>query len=128
MEASADHCGRKAEPTTRHVETARSQPQSLLGIEHETPSINAKPISAAAILTAVGIVYGDLGTSPLYVFPAIAKSSGGSLDEATALGSMSLAPRRELERDPTAFWSALGEEPGGPARIRLARGANNRRI
>jgi KUP system potassium uptake protein len=90
MDATADHRGRKAEPTTRHVDTAHSQPEGLLGIEHETPSINAKPISAAAILTAIGIVYGDLGTSPLYVFPAIASSSGGSLDEATALGSMSL--------------------------------------
>ena len=35
-----------------------------------------KPI---AILTALGIVYGDIGTSPLYVFHAIAKARGGSL-------------------------------------------------
>jgi K+ transporter len=67
-----------------------SEPESSLDIEHERPSIDAKPITAAAILMALGIVYGDLGTSPLYVFPAIAKSAGGSLDETTAMGSMSL--------------------------------------
>ena len=36
-----------------------------------------KPI---AILTALGIVYGDIGTSPLYVFQAIAKTKGGHFD------------------------------------------------
>ncbi len=46
-----------------------------------------KPI---AILTALGIVYGDIGTSPLYVFHAIAKARGGRFDEASALGSLSL--------------------------------------
>ena len=46
-----------------------------------------KPI---AVLTALGIVYGDIGTSPLYVFQAIAKINGGHFDEASALGSLSL--------------------------------------
>jgi len=46
-----------------------------------------KPI---AILTALGIVYGDIGTSPLYVFQAISKINGGHFDEASALGSLSL--------------------------------------
>jgi KUP system potassium uptake protein len=45
---------------------------------------------AAAILTALGIVYGDIGTSPLYVFRAISKALGGKLDEPSALGSLSL--------------------------------------
>jgi len=45
---------------------------------------------ASALLTALGIVYGDIGTSPLYVFQAIGKSVGGRFDEASALGSFSL--------------------------------------
>ena len=45
-----------------------------------------KPI---AVLTALGIVYGDIGTSPFYVFRAIAKTNGGHFDE-SALGSLSL--------------------------------------
>src|SRR5262249_34352008 len=48
------------------------------------------PLTASAILTALGIVYGDLGTSPLYTFQAIAKALGGRLDQAAALGSLSL--------------------------------------
>jgi KUP system potassium uptake protein len=43
-----------------------------------------------AVLTALGIVYGDIGTSPLYVFRAIAAITGGHFDETSALGSLSL--------------------------------------
>jgi KUP system potassium uptake protein len=43
-----------------------------------------------AILTALGIVYGDLGTSPLYTFKAIAQAMGGQFDRGGALGSLSL--------------------------------------
>ena len=42
------------------------------------------------LLTALGIVYGDIGTSPLYVFQAIAQTQNGRLDEQAALGSLSL--------------------------------------
>jgi KUP system potassium uptake protein len=55
-----------------------------------------KPPAASAgvrplvILTALGIVYGDIGTSPLYVFTAISGAHGGRLDEQSALGSLSL--------------------------------------
>jgi KUP system potassium uptake protein len=42
-----------------------------------------------ALLTALGVVYGDIGTSPLYVFPAL-KKAVGHLDAAGALGSLSL--------------------------------------
>lgn len=44
----------------------------------------------AAIVTALGIVYGDIGTSPLYVFRAIGKLNGGQFDRESALGSLSL--------------------------------------
>ena len=42
------------------------------------------------IVSALGIVYGDIGTSPLYVFRAIGMLNGGHFDERSALGSMSL--------------------------------------
>ena len=47
----------------------------------------AQPI---AVLTALGIVYGDIGTSPLYVYQAIAKTNGGHFGAESALGSLSL--------------------------------------
>ncbi len=46
-----------------------------------------KPIT---VLTALGIVYGDIGTSPLYVYQAIGKINGGHFDAESALGSLSL--------------------------------------
>jgi KUP system potassium uptake protein len=50
----------------------------------------AEQLKPIAILTALGIVYGDIGTSPLYVFHAIAKARGARFDEDSALGSLSL--------------------------------------
>jgi KUP system potassium uptake protein len=44
----------------------------------------------AAALTALGIVYGDLGTSPLYTLTAVTQSVGGPLGPEAALGSLSL--------------------------------------
>jgi KUP system potassium uptake protein len=43
-----------------------------------------------ALVAALGIVYGDIGTSPLYVFRAIGTINGGHFDERSALGSLSL--------------------------------------
>ena len=44
---------------------------------------------AVGLLTALGVVYGDIGTSPLYVYPALQKEAG-NLDAAAALGGLSL--------------------------------------
>src|SRR5215207_11580084 len=44
--------------------------------------------SAAGILIALGIIYGDIGTSPLYVLNAILKDK--VIDEALIIGSLSL--------------------------------------
>ena len=41
-------------------------------------------------LTALGIVYGDLGTSPLYTLQTVAQAVGGQFTPATALGILSL--------------------------------------
>ncbi|MBV8840291.1 MAG: KUP/HAK/KT family potassium transporter [Alphaproteobacteria bacterium] len=47
-------------------------------------------MTAAAALTALGIVYGDLGTSPLYTLQSVASDLGGTLAREAALGSLSL--------------------------------------
>jgi len=43
-----------------------------------------------AALTALGIVYGDLGTSPLYTLQTVAAAMGGRFSSASALGVLSL--------------------------------------
>src|SRR6516162_4695501 len=53
------------------------------------PRHDAKPWAAAAALTALGIVYGDIGTSPLYAFKQAAQASG-ALSPETILGVVSL--------------------------------------
>lgn len=45
------------------------------------------PISAAALLVTLGIIYGDIGTSPLYVFKAIIGTD--TITEQLILGSLS---------------------------------------
>ena len=56
-----------------------------------TPS-NRKPRTGttALSLTALGIVYGDLGTSPLYTMQTILSAVGPAASTATALGVLSL--------------------------------------
>jgi KUP system potassium uptake protein len=43
-----------------------------------------------ASLTALGIVYGDLGTSPLYTLQTVVQATGGHFTPASALGILSL--------------------------------------
>ncbi|MBP5844345.1 KUP/HAK/KT family potassium transporter, partial [Lactiplantibacillus plantarum] len=46
----------------------------------------------AGLLVAMGVVYGDIGTSPLYVMKAIITGQGGmqAVDEKFMLGAVSL--------------------------------------
>ena len=46
--------------------------------------------TVSAALTALGIVYGDLGTSPLYTLQTITQICGGKISPATLLGILSL--------------------------------------
>ena len=41
-------------------------------------------------LTALGIVYGDLGTSPLYTLQTVSQAMGGHFTPLDALGILSL--------------------------------------
>ena len=44
------------------------------------------------LLVTIGIVYGDIGTSPLYVMKSILAGNGGigAIDESLVLGALSL--------------------------------------
>ncbi|MBV8613851.1 MAG: KUP/HAK/KT family potassium transporter, partial [Acetobacteraceae bacterium] len=53
------------------------------------PRPGAAPLPAAAALAALGIVYGDIGTSPLYAFKQAAQA-GGTLSPETIMGTVSL--------------------------------------
>src|ERR1700732_4657635 len=50
----------------------------------------AQKTTPAAALTALGIVYGDLGTSPLYTLQAISRAVDGHFSAQAALGSLSV--------------------------------------
>ncbi|MDB6235647.1 KUP/HAK/KT family potassium transporter [Lactobacillus amylovorus] len=52
----------------------------------------SKRISAAGLLIAIGIVYGDIGTSPLYVMKSIVEGNGGigNVNRDFIVGSISL--------------------------------------
>src|SRR6201996_8681627 len=49
-----------------------------------------RPVTAVRALAALGIVYGDLGTSPLYTYQAIVGTVGGHPSPEAALGLLSL--------------------------------------
>lgn len=55
-------------------------------------TMSRKSWSLAGLLVAIGIVYGDIGTSPMYVMKSIVSENGGimSLQEDFILGSLSL--------------------------------------
>jgi KUP system potassium uptake protein len=59
-------------------------------VEEKAGSAISQPITAAASLAALGIVYGDLGTSPLYTLPAITEGVGGAFSPQIGLGILSL--------------------------------------
>ncbi|MGA2953293.1 MAG: KUP/HAK/KT family potassium transporter [Caulobacteraceae bacterium] len=56
----------------------------------ETPANGGRAGLAGAGLTALGIVYGDLGTSPLYTLQTVVEAMGGHFTTVSALGVLSL--------------------------------------
>lgn len=55
-----------------------------------TPAVAAHPVKAALLLGALGVVFGDIGTSPIYAFRESLKAAGGLSVEATVLGVLSM--------------------------------------
>ncbi|MBV8578576.1 MAG: KUP/HAK/KT family potassium transporter [Acetobacteraceae bacterium] len=54
-----------------------------------TPALHRRPGAAAVVMTALGVVYGDIGTSPLYALKQAA-DAGGSATHETIVGIVSL--------------------------------------
>lgn len=50
----------------------------------------AHPARNTLMLGALGVVFGDIGTSPIYAFRESIKAAGGAVDPATVLGILSL--------------------------------------
>ena len=55
-----------------------------------TPAAANHPVRSALMLGALGVVFGDIGTSPIYAFREALKAAGGTAAEATVLGVLSL--------------------------------------
>ena len=56
----------------------------------EAASPADRPITVSGALAALGIVYGDLGTSPLYTYQTLVGTVGGHPSAADAIGLLSL--------------------------------------
>jgi KUP system potassium uptake protein len=65
-------------------------PADIVHEDNSTLARVARKTTPAAALAALGIVYGDLGTSPLYTLQAVVGATGGHFSREAALGSLSL--------------------------------------
>ena len=58
------------------------------------PKIGRRPVSDSSLgalsLSALGVVFGDIGTSPLYTLKTVLALTGGKPDRAVILGTLSL--------------------------------------
>ena len=82
--------GRKGPPSAGAFRAAGS-PRELLVSATSDPHPHSRTGSAAALLGVLGIVYGDIGTSPLYAFKAaLVHFSDGGLERWEILGVLSL--------------------------------------
>jgi KUP system potassium uptake protein len=75
-----------------------SRLDALAGQAQTTPKgiVKAQQVSRAAVIGAMGVVYGDIGTSPLYALEASFNAAGAPTDRLAILGVLSLI-----------FWSLL---------------------
>ena len=75
----------KPAPLAAYAGTARKAQQ--MG-----PARHAIPFSIGMVLVTLGVVYGDIGTSPMYVMKAIVSGNGGlaTVNEDMVLGALSL--------------------------------------
>lgn len=55
-----------------------------------TPAAAEHPVRAALLLGALGVVFGDIGTSPIYAFRELIKAAANVATETTVLGVLSM--------------------------------------
>ena len=65
-------------------------PADMINEDNSAQARVARKTTPAAALAALGIVYGDLGTSPLYTLQAVVGATGGHFSSEAALGTISL--------------------------------------
>lgn len=58
-------------------------------MNHEGHSKHLNKVTAGGLLVALGIIYGDIGTSPLYVMEAVIKETKHNIDPKVVLGALS---------------------------------------
>ena len=66
--------------------------KGCLFLQNTEQTISHNKLSVAGLLITMGVVYGDIGTSPLYVMKSIMEGNGGlsTMTEEMVLGSISL--------------------------------------
>ncbi len=76
-------------PSKKKAGGAAKEHRDPKGSHHGGAAI---PVSLAAMLVTIGVVYGDIGTSPMYVTKALLAGQGGimSITEEFVLGALSL--------------------------------------
>ena len=57
---------------------------------HAGDAAHAAPVGAAAAIGALGIVFGDIGTSGLYTYQQVVTTPGSRLDQVMVLGTVSM--------------------------------------
>src|ERR1700739_4040357 len=55
-----------------------------------TPAIAEHPVRTALLVGALGVVFGDIGTSPIYAFRESLRAAGAVDAQSTVLGILSL--------------------------------------
>jgi hypothetical protein len=86
---------RQHRPTSRRDADQRQAKANTMSVvatteEGTAPSRVVRRATPAAALASLGIVYGDLGTSPLYTLQAVIQTTGGHFTPEVALGVLSL--------------------------------------
>ena len=86
--------GRAASSRTASSTAAETKaaPDDNDGKKHRRVNKHEIPVSVGAALVALGVVYGDLGTSPVYMTKAVVSGQGGlaGMSEEAVLGMLSL--------------------------------------
>jgi KUP system potassium uptake protein len=77
--------------TTRQTSASPNKNAITIKLNHK-PKSTAIPFSMGMVLVTLGVVYGDIGTSPMYTMRAIISGNGGlsTMSDDVVLGALSL--------------------------------------
>lgn len=77
---------------SKGVHVAHNKLEASLQDQHSQGGHGAIPLSAGMLLVTLGVVYGDIGTSPMYTMKSIVANNGGigTVSEDMILGALSL--------------------------------------